>query len=58
MWEHEHTNTSPSTVEQLRIAFGIRQWFTGIWPDGFTSQRIYDADGNPMEAGKVDRGRS
>jgi mannose-6-phosphate isomerase-like protein (cupin superfamily) len=57
MWEHEHTNDNPSRVEQLRIAFGIRTWFTGIWPDGFTNQRIYDADGAPMEAGEIQRDR-
>lgn len=51
MWEHQHTNDSPEPVKQLRIAFGIRKWFTSIWPDGFTPQRIYDDAGNPVEAG-------
>jgi mannose-6-phosphate isomerase-like protein (cupin superfamily) len=57
MWEHEHRNNNPTQVEQLRIAFGIRQWFTGIWPEGFTSQRSYDADGKPIEAGRIERDR-
>jgi mannose-6-phosphate isomerase-like protein (cupin superfamily) len=57
MWEHEHSNDNPSRVQQLRIAFGIRTWFTGIWPEGFTSQRIYDEDGKPMEAGPIERDR-
>lgn len=57
MWEHEHTNNNPNAVEQLRIAFGIRAWFTSIWPAGFTNQRIHDADGNPIEAGAINRDR-
>jgi mannose-6-phosphate isomerase-like protein (cupin superfamily) len=57
MWEHEHSNNNPGRVQQLRIAFGIRQWFTGIWPEGFKNQRIYDADGKPMEAGPIERDR-
>lgn len=51
MWEHQHTNDSPHPVKQLRLAFGIRSWFTGIWPEGFTPQRIRDEEGNPIEAG-------
>lgn len=50
MWEHQHTNNSPNPVKQLRIAFGIRRWFTSVWPDGFTPQRMYDGAGNPLEA--------
>jgi mannose-6-phosphate isomerase-like protein (cupin superfamily) len=57
MWEHEHTNDNPHPVKQLRIAFGIRTWFTGIWPDGFTTQRIYDEAGQPIEAGPIERHR-
>ncbi len=57
MWEHEHTNDNPNPVEQLRIAFGIRTWFTGIWPEGFTNRRIYDEDGKPIEAGEMGRDR-
>jgi mannose-6-phosphate isomerase-like protein (cupin superfamily) len=56
MWEHEHTNDNPERVQQLRLAFGIRTWFTSIW-DGFASQRIYDKDGNPIEAGAINRDR-
>jgi mannose-6-phosphate isomerase-like protein (cupin superfamily) len=57
MWEHEHTNDNPNSITQLRIGFGIRPWFTSIWPEGFTSQRIYDAYGKPIEAGPIVRER-
>jgi gentisate 1,2-dioxygenase len=57
MWEHEHYNDNPNPVRQLRIQFGIRFWFTGIWPQGYTSQRIYDAEGKPIEAGMIERHR-
>jgi len=57
MWEHEHRNDNPDAVKQLRIAFGIRPWFTSIWPEGFTSQRIHDAFGKPIEAGPIIRER-
>jgi mannose-6-phosphate isomerase-like protein (cupin superfamily) len=57
MWEHEHNNDNPERVQQLRIAFGIRTWFTSLWPEGFGSQRIYDADGKAMEAGPIERDR-
>lgn len=57
MWEHEHVNDNPFPIKQLRIAFGIRQWITDVWPEGFTNQRIYDADGNPLEARPIERER-
>jgi mannose-6-phosphate isomerase-like protein (cupin superfamily) len=57
MWEHEHMNDNPNPIKQLRIAFGVRTWFTGIWPEGFTTQRIYDEAGNPIEAGPIERNR-
>lgn len=57
MWEHQHVNENENRIVQLRIQFGIRFWFTEIWPEGFTTQRIYDADGNPIEAGAIDRDR-
>jgi mannose-6-phosphate isomerase-like protein (cupin superfamily) len=57
MWEHEHSNDNPERVQQLRIAFGIRTWVTSLWPEGFASQRIYDADGRAMEAGPIERDR-
>ena len=57
MWEHEHFNDNPKPIRQLRIQFGIRFWFTGIWPEGYTSQRIYDAEGRPIEAGAIERVR-
>ncbi len=57
MWEHEHMNDNPNPIKQLRIAFGIRSWFTEVWPEGYTNQRIYDELGRPMEAGKIVRHR-
>jgi hypothetical protein len=50
-------NDNPKPIKQLRIAFGIRQWFTEIWPEGYTNTRIYDAEGKPMEAGRIVRHR-
>lgn len=57
MWEHQHMNDNPNPIKQLRIGFGIRAWFTSIWPEGFTNQRIYDDGGNPIEAGRIVRHR-
>jgi gentisate 1,2-dioxygenase len=57
MWEHEHYNDNPRPVRQLRIQFGIRFWFTKIWPEGYTSKRIYDEEGRPIEAGEIERHR-
>ena len=57
MWEHEHYNDNPKPVRQLRIQFGIRFWFTKIWPEGYTSQRIYDEYGRPIESGAIERHR-
>jgi hypothetical protein len=57
MWEHEHYNPTPNPIRQLRIQFGIRFWFTNIWPQGYTSQRIYDQDGGAIEAGPIEEGR-
>lgn len=57
MWEHQHMNDNPNPIKQLRIAFGIRQWFTSVWPEGFTNQRVYDAYGKPIEAGPIRRDR-
>jgi len=57
MWEHEHYNDNPNPVRQLRIQFGIRFWFTKIWPEGYTSQRIYDEQGRPIESGAIERHR-
>ena len=57
MWEHEHYNDSPNSIKQLRIQFGIRFWFTGIWPKGYTSQRVFDEQGRPIEAGAIERVR-
>jgi len=36
MWEHEHYNHSTESYWQLQIQFGIRYWFTDIWPEGYT----------------------
>jgi hypothetical protein len=30
---------------------------TAAWPEGFTSTRIYDQSGDPIEAGKIVRQR-
>jgi len=57
MFEHEHYNDSALPCRQLRIQFGIRYWFTDIWPEGYTSQRIHDEFGNPIIAGRIDRVR-
>jgi hypothetical protein len=57
MWEHEHTNDNPNPIKQLRIAFGIRTWFTSVWPEGYTNRRIYDKSGKPIEAGPIVRER-
>jgi quercetin dioxygenase-like cupin family protein len=57
MFEHEHYNDSAMPCRQLRIQFGIRYWFTDIWPEGYTSQRIYDEYGNPIIAGRIGRVR-
>ena len=57
MWEHEHWNDNPNPITQLRIAFGIRQWFVDLWPAGFQSKRIYDEAGAPIQAGPIERHR-
>jgi mannose-6-phosphate isomerase-like protein (cupin superfamily) len=57
MWEHEHMNDNPNPIKQLRIAFGIRQWFVDLWPAGFQSQRIFDQEGRPIQAGPIERHR-
>lgn len=56
MWEHAHYNDNPNPIRQLRIQFGIRYWYTGIWPK-YTSQRIYDERGEPIVAGPIERVR-
>jgi len=50
-------NDNPKSITQIRIGFNIRQWFTSVWPEGFTSTRIYDDQGNPIEAGRIVRTR-
>jgi mannose-6-phosphate isomerase-like protein (cupin superfamily) len=57
MWEHQHMNDNPNPIKQLRIGFSIRLWMTAAWPEGFTSTRIYDQSGDPIEAGKIVRQR-
>jgi hypothetical protein len=54
MYEHEHYNNSSHACKQLRIQFGIRYWFTDIWPEGYTAQRIYDEAGQPITSGPID----
>jgi len=55
MFEHEHFNDSGKSYKLLRIQFGIRFWFTEIWPEGYTSQRIYDEFGRAIVAGEIER---
>jgi len=57
MFEHEHYNDSPHPLRYLRIQYGIRYWFTRIWPEGYTSRRIYDEHGQPIIAGHIERVR-
>jgi quercetin dioxygenase-like cupin family protein len=57
MFEHEHYNDTDERYLLLRIQFGIRFWFTEIWPSGYTSQRIYDESGQPLVAGRIERER-
>ena len=57
MYEHEHYNHGDRAYRLLRIQFGIRYWFTDIWPEGYTPRRIYDAEGRPIEAGWIDPAR-
>jgi len=53
MWEHEHYNEGSRASRLLRIQFGIRYWFTDLWPEGYAPQRIYDEDGQPLVAGRT-----
>ena len=48
---------SDTTVLMLRIQFGMRRWFTDLWPEGYESQRIYDRNGRPIEGGRIERVR-
>jgi len=54
MYEHAHYNHGDRTSRMLRIQFGIRQWFTDIWPEGYAPQRVYDSEGRPVQAGWID----
>jgi hypothetical protein len=56
MWEHMHYNDTDESYWQLRIQFGIRQWFEGIYP-GYKRKRIMDEQGRPIEAGPIERDR-
>lgn len=53
MWEHEHYNEGTEPYRLLRIQFGIRYWFTQLWPEGYTPQRVYDDEGNPLVVGPI-----
>ncbi len=57
MFEHEHYNDTGRDYKLLRIQFGVRFWFTDIWPEGYTSRRIYDVEGRPIIAGRIERVR-
>lgn len=56
MYEHEHHNLSDRPCRLLRIQFGIRYWFTDLWPEGYRPQRVYDAEGRPIVSGRIDGG--
>jgi hypothetical protein len=47
MYAHQHHNQGEHSYRLLRIQFGIRYWFTQLWPDGYSPQRVYDEQGNP-----------
>lgn len=53
MWEHEHYNQGSWASQLLRIQFGIRYWFTELWPEGYSPQRIYDEEGRPIVAARI-----
>lgn len=53
MFEHLHFNNGNKSCRLLRIQFGIRIWFTNIWPEGYMPQRVYDESGRPIVAGKI-----
>lgn len=53
MFEHLHFNNGNKSYRLLRIQFGIRIWFTNIWPEGYMPQRVYDESGRPIVAGKI-----
>jgi len=55
---HEHYNLGEHSYRLLRIQFGIRYFFTDIWPEGYTPRRILDEDGQPIEAGWIDPARA
>jgi len=57
MAEHQHFNDSGQIERMVRIGFGIRSWFTDIWPEGYTVQRTYDKDGKPILPGEIERVR-
>lgn len=57
MYEHEHFNECDRISRMLRIQFGIRYWFTDIWPQGYRPQRIYTESGEPMISGPIDTRR-
>jgi len=56
MYEHEHYNQGDRTSQLLRIQFGIRYWFTDLWPEGYSPQRIYDGAGRPLVSGRIGSG--
>lgn len=51
---HEHYNLGEHSYQLLRIQFGVRYFFTEVWPEGYTPKRMLDADGAPIEAGWID----
>lgn len=56
MYEHEHFNESDRPSRMLRIQFGIRYWFTDLWPEGYRPRRIYTESGDPLVRGPIEGG--
>lgn len=54
MYSHQHYNDGNSACELLRIQFGIRNWFTSQWPEGYQTRRDHDEQGRPITAGEID----
>ncbi|MEA2622524.1 MAG: gentisate 1,2-dioxygenase [Chloroflexota bacterium] len=56
MFAHQHYNDGTADCRLLRIGFGIRPWFTSIWPAGYESRRELDESGRALVAGRYREG--